>query len=180
MTTATSPKSSTTTSSNGTAASTGAAQPCCQGSADAWRTTVDAAQAFWSTVAKAWNIPASPAWTLPAIPTLPAAFEASTAAMNAGVDSAARFTTELSTLAIDTLRHNARAIERAADLLVSHVAGRTPAPSPESARQVWDESVAFSTKAADRLAKAAAEHGQRLAHAAEQALRRAAPAAPAN
>lgn len=167
MTTTTTAK--TTTNNNGTnfaPNAAAAAQAWGQGTSEAYKAGVDATQKFWNTFAKTLNVPGFAAPTA----NLPETFEKMTAAMNGWVDSTARLATELNTVGIDTLRHNARTAERTGEALVAQFTGKANVNPTETARQIWDETVAFTNKAGERTMKAHSEHSQRVAQIVDEAL----------
>ncbi len=162
----------TKTTTNGAAAqtATAAAQACCNGVNDAFKAGVEANQnmftAFTNAFTKGWT---PEAFAAPAV-TIPAAFEKMTKAMNSLVDSGARFATECNALAIDTLRTNARTIERTGDMMVGQLTGKTTKPAAETAREIFDEACGFTTKAGERAMKMNTEHAQRVSQVIDGAF----------
>ncbi|MDZ4829401.1 MAG: hypothetical protein SGJ09_04280 [Phycisphaerae bacterium] len=165
-TTTTSTGTTKTTTTNATSQpNNAAAQACCQGANDAFKTGVDASQTMFNTFKNMFNVFNMDAFTAPftaTASTMPATFEKMTKAMNTLVDANARFVTECSTLTVDAMRTNARMLERTGDMMVSSMAGKNSKPVTETSREIFDEACAFTTKTGERVMKMNTEHGQTI------------------
>ncbi|HMN40902.1 MAG TPA: hypothetical protein PKE29_08650 [Phycisphaerales bacterium] len=156
----------TKTTTNGTTTQGTTAQSCCQGATDAFKTGMDMNQKmvamFTETMTKGMNMNPVVQPFMGMTGTMPAAFEKMTKAMNSMVDSGARCMTECNTLMIDAMRNNARMIERTGDVMMGQMTGKSTRPVVETAREIMDEAMAFSTKAGERMTKMNTEHAQRV------------------
>lgn len=156
----------TKTNSNGTVNAT-------QAMNDAFKAGCEANQKVMNTFTNNFSKGFNP-FAVPAMPTMdmPAMFEKMTKAMNAMVDSTARMTTECGTICVDTMRNNARIVERTGDMMVSQFSGKTPATKPvaETCREIFDEAVGFTTKTNERIVKMNTEHAQRVAGVVEETM----------
>lgn len=149
-------------------------QACCQGAQDAFKAGVEANQnlfnSFMNAFTKTWNMDA---FKTP-MNTVPAAFDKLTKAMNAVVDSNARFMNESSALAIDAVRTNVRTFERTGDIMLGQLMGQTTCkstkPAVESAREVFDEACSFASKASERLLKMNTDHVQNMSRVMDEML----------
>ncbi len=169
--TATTNKAAENTTCHGAAAT----KACCDGATEAFKAAVETNQkmfnAFMGTFMKGWNMDA---FTSPAA-SMPAAFDKVTKAMNALVDSNARFATECNALLIDAVRTNARTVERTGDMLmgqfnanVTRDGAKSAKPATETAREILDEAYGFATKTGERLMKMNNDRLQRLSEVMDE------------
>jgi len=156
----------TKTANNGTTT----AQNFNQQATDTVKTNMEAGQKMFNTFAdtftKGWNMNA---FTTPAV-TMPAAFEKMTKVMHGMVEANAKFVTEMSTIAVETMKNNAKTVERTGEMMVVQMTGKTTKPMTETAREIYDETVAFNNKTVERMTKLNTEHGQRVAQVMDETM----------
>lgn len=154
----------TKTTSNGTVNAT-------QAMNDAFKAGCEANQKVMNTFTNSFSKGFNP-FAVPAMPTMdmPAMFEKMTKAMNTMVDSTARMTTECGTICVDTMRNNARIVERTGDMMVAQFSGKTAKPAAETCREIFDEAASFTTKTNERIVKMNTEHAQRVATVVEETM----------
>lgn len=155
---------STKTNSSGTVNAT-------QAMNDAFKAGCEANQKVMNTFTNSFSKGFNP-FAVPAMPTMdmPAMFEKMTKAMNTMVDSTARMTTECGTICVDTMRNNARIVERTGDMMVAQFSGKAVKPAAETCREIFDEAAAFTTKTNERIVKMNTEHAQRIATIVEETV----------
>lgn len=155
----------TKTTNNGTV------NPTTQAMNDAFKAGCEANQKVMNTFTNSFSKGFNP-FTAPAMPTMdmPAMFEKMTKAMNAMVDSTARMTTECGTICVDTMRNNARIVERTGDMMVAQFTGKATKPVTETCREICEEAVGFTTKTNERIVKMNTEHAQRVATVVEETI----------
>ena len=153
-------------SNNGTAT----AQNFNQQATDTVKANMEAGQKMFNTFAdtftKGWNMNA---FATPAV-TMPAAFEKMTKVMNGMVEANAKLVTEMSTIAVETMKNNAKTMERTGEMMVAQMTSKTVKPMTEVAREIYDETVAFNSKTVERMTKLNTEHGQRVAQIMDETM----------
>ncbi|HYC99997.1 MAG TPA: hypothetical protein VEB22_02125 [Phycisphaerales bacterium] len=146
-------------SNNGTAT----AQSFNQQATETVKANMEAGQKMFNTFAetftKGWN---ANAFATPAV-TMPAAFEKMAKVMNGMVEANAKLVTEMSAIAVETMKNNAKTMERTGEMMVAQMTAKSVKPMTETAREIYDETVALNNKTVERMTKLNTEHGQRVA-----------------
>jgi hypothetical protein len=152
---------------NGTAST---AQAFNQQATDTVKTNMEAGQKMFNTFAdtftKGWNMNA---FATPAV-TMPAMFEKMTKVMNSMVEANAKLVTEMSTIAVESMKNNAKSMERTGEMMVAQMTSKSVKPMTEVAREIYDETVAFNNKTVERMNKVGTEHGQRVAQIMDETM----------
>lgn len=139
-----------------------------QAATDAVKTNMDAGQKMFNTFTeqftKGFNMNTVPAMTMPAM------FEKMTKVMNGMVEANTKLVTEMSTIAVESMKVNARTMERTGEMMVAQMTGKSIKPATETAREIMEEANTFNTKTAERVTKLNTEHGQRVAAIMEETM----------
>lgn len=155
--TATKPNNNGTTTNT-----TAAAQACCQTATDTVKTNMEAGQKMFNTFTETFTKGFNMNTMNTPMATMPAMFEKMTKVMHGMVEANAKLVTEMNTIAVESMKANARTMERTGEMMVGQMTGKTTKPVTETAREVYDEATAFNTKNVERMTKLSTEHAQRV------------------
>lgn len=136
---------------------------------DAVKTNMDAGQKMFNTFTEQFTKGFNMNTFTPAM-TMPAMFEKMTKVMNGMVEANTKLVTEMSTITVESMKVNARTMERTGEMMVAQMSGKSTKPATETAREIMEEANTFNTKTAERVTKLNTEHGQRVAAIMEETM----------
>lgn len=140
-----------------------------QATTDAVKSNMEAGQKMFNTFTEQFSKGFNMNTFAPAM-TMPVMFEKMTKVMNGMVEANTKLVNEMTAMTVESMKVNARTMERTGEMMVAQMTGKAIKPATETAREIMEEANTFNTKTAERMTKLNTEHGQRVAAIMEETM----------